>query len=301
MRSAVRALGDLAALRRRHRKMHVESELPHLVKLLDDDDPVVRKTLSEHFASCEGDVSAELDRLGIHLAEQDRTRLSDPLAPGRRRQIRNRWIVPQQGLDESGADWESFELLLHHLSELLHDGTSLRSSLPDAIDRITDEAIVHTAQNDERSLCEFLFGSGRFRGDKEGFYSPSNADLLWIIMNGKGNPIGLAVLAMLIGHRLDLTIGGCNFPAHFLAWIEIDGVPHLVDCFGGGRLISVDEIRSNSAVLTPDSRRAILGPCTMRDILLRILRNLHLAFTQHDRMEDAELAGDLILSLQGEQ
>ena len=66
MRSAVRALGDLAALRRRHRKMHVESELPHLVKLLDDDDPVVRKTLSEHFASCEGDVSAELDRLGIH-------------------------------------------------------------------------------------------------------------------------------------------------------------------------------------------------------------------------------------------
>jgi hypothetical protein len=39
----------------------------------------------------------------------------------------------------------------------------------------------------------------------------------------------------------------------------------------------------------------------MRDILLRILRNLHLAFTQHDRAEDAGLVGDLILSLQGEQ
>ena len=281
--------------------MHVETELPHLVRLLDDDDPVVRKTLSEHFAGCQGDVSTELDRLGIKLPEEDQTRLSALLAPGRRRHIRHQWFVPQQGLDETGVDWDSFELLLRHLSELLHDGTSLRSSLPDAIDRLADEAVLHNAHEDEKSLCEFLFASGRFRGDKEGFYSPSNADLLWIITNAKGNPIGLAVLAMLIGHRLDLTIGGCNFPAHFLAWITIEGDPHLVDCFGGGRLISVDEVRSNSAVLTPDSRRAILGPCTMRDILLRILRNLHLAFTQHDRVDDAGLAGDLISSLQDQR
>ncbi len=281
--------------------MHVETELPHLVRLLDDDDPIVRKTLSERFAECQGDVSSELDRLGIRLPEEDRTRLSNLLAPSRRRQIRDQWVVPQQGLDEGGGDWESFELLLRLLSELLHDGTSLRSSLPDAIDRIADEAVLYNAQEDEQSLCEFLFGSGRFRGDKEGFYSPSNADLLWIITNRKGNPIGLAVLAMLVGHRLDLAIGGCNFPAHFLAWITIEGNPHLVDCFGGGRIISVDDVRNNSAVLTPDSRRAIQGPCTMRDILLRILRNLHLAFTQYDRVDDMGLVGDLLSSLQGEQ
>ena len=281
--------------------MHVETELPHLVRLLDDDNPIVRKTLSERFAKCQGDVSSELDRLGIRLPEEDRTRLSNLLAPGRRRQIRNQWVVPQQGLDEGGADWESFEQLLRLLSELLHDGTSLRSSLPDAIDRIADEAVLNNAQGDEQSLCEFLFGSGRFCGDKEGFYSPSNADLLWIITNRKGNPIGLAVLAMLVGHRLDLDIGGCNFPAHFLAWITIEGNPHLVDCFGGGRIISVDDVRDNSAVLTPDSRRAIQGPCTMRDILVRILRNLHLAFTQHDRVDDMGLTADLLSSLQGEQ
>ena len=29
--------------------MHVENELPHLIKLLDDDDPAVRKVLSEQF------------------------------------------------------------------------------------------------------------------------------------------------------------------------------------------------------------------------------------------------------------
>ena len=181
-----------------------------------------------------------------------------------------------------------------------HDGTSLRPSLPDAIDQVSDEAVLNGSHRDERSLCNFLFGSGRFRGDQEGFYHPSNADLLWIIMNRKGNPIGLAVLAMLVAHRLNLSIGGCNFPAHFLAWISVEGDPHLVDCFGRGRLIAVEEIRRNSAVLTPDSRRAIEGPCTMRDILLRILRNLHLAFTQQDRGKDADLIGELLLSLQSE-
>ena len=278
--------------------MHVENELPHLIKLLDDEDPDVRRILSERFAACQGDVSTELSRLGITLEDQDRNLLGALLAPGRRSQIRTQWAIPEQGLDASSGDWESFELLLRLLSELLHDGTSLRPTLPDALDQLADEAVLNDAHRDEQALCEFLFGSGRFQGSKSGFYEPGNADLLWIIAKRRGNPLGLAVLAMLLAHRLELTIGGCNFPAHFLAWISVQGKPHLVDCFGAGRLIPVEEIRGNSAVLTPDSRRAIQGPCTMRDILTRMLRNLHLAFTQQDQPKDAVLIEELLLSLQ---
>ena len=241
---------------------------------------------------------ARISRLGITLEDQDRSRLSLLLAPGRRRHVRAQWAVPQQGLDTSSGDWESFELLLRLLSELLHDGTSLRATLPDALDQIADQAVLHGAHRDEPSLCQFLFGSGRFKGSQAGFYRPGNADLLWVITRRKGNPISLAVLAMLVAHRLELTIAGCNFPAHFLAWISVHGKPHLVDCFGAGRLIPVEEIRGNSAVLTPDSRRAIQAPCTMRDILIRILRNLHLAFTQQGQGDDAELVEELLQSLQ---
>jgi regulator of sirC expression with transglutaminase-like and TPR domain len=147
-------------------------------------------------------------------------------------------------------------------------------------------------------LCAFLFDSGRFVANKAGFYQTGNADLLWMITQRKGNPIGLAVLAMLVAHRLNLTVGGCNFPAHFLAWITIDGKDHLVDCFGSGRIISVAEIRSNSAVLTPDARRAVKGPCSMRDILLRILGNLQRAYSEQSALADANLIGELVLSLE---
>lgn len=277
--------------------MQVENELPHLVKLLDDEDPAVRKILSERFASCRGDLSRELIRLGITLPEGDRNRLGQLLAPGRRRSLRKQWFVPAQGLDASAGDWASFEMLLRLLSELLHDGTSVRPTLPDALDKLSDEAVLHNAHRNETALCRFLFGSGRFRGNKTGFYHPGNADLLWVITQRKGNPIGLAVLAMLVAHRLDLHIAGCNFPSHFLAWITIEGRDHLVDCYGAGRLISLDEIRGNAAALTPDSRRAIKAPCTMREILLRILGNLHLSFSQASRTEDAKLVEELVLSL----
>ncbi len=278
--------------------MQVENELPHLLRLLDDEDPAVCRIITERFAHYTGDVSRELSRLDIDLPEPDRTRLGQLLAPGRRRQLRDQWIVPAHGLDESTGDWEGFELLLRLLSELLHDGTSLRPTLPDALDQLADEVVLHDAHRDEASLCRFLFESGRFRANKTGFYDPGNADLLWILTNGRGNPIGLAVLAMLVGHRLDLRIAGCNFPAHFLGWITIKDQDHLVDCYGAGRLIPVDEIRNNSAVLTPESRRAIKRPCTLRHILLRILGNLHLAYSHARNLDDSELVEELILSLE---
>lgn len=278
--------------------MQVEKDLPHLVKLLDDDDPAVQACLRDRFSSCPGDLSQQLDSLGITLPEADRNRLGALLAPGRRRLLRNQWIVPAQGLDESDGDWESFEMLLRLLSELLHDGTTLRPSLPDALDRLSDEAVLHSAHHDEEALCRFLFEPDRFRANKSGFYQPENADLLWIVTQRKGNPIGLAVLAMLVAHRLGLRILGCNFPAHFLAWIVIDGRDHLVDCYGGGRLIPLEEIRTNSAVLTPESRRAIRRPCTMREILMRILGNLHLAYAEAGASDDAALVTELITSLE---
>jgi regulator of sirC expression with transglutaminase-like and TPR domain len=103
---------------------------------------------------------------------------------------------------------------------------------------------------------------------------------------------------MLVAHRLDLRVAGCNFPAHFLAWITVDGQDYLVDCYNGGRLISLDELRGNASVLTPDARRAIEQPCSLRAILRRMLGNLHLSFTQADRIEDAELVEDLIQSVE---
>ena len=275
--------------------------LPHLVRLLDDDHPEVRDSLARYFAACDGNLSEELSTLGITLDKGEQRRLSAFLAPGRRRHIREEWLVPSQGLDSHDGDWESFELLLRLISELLHDGTTLRPSLPDAIDHLADEMVLHNAHLDEEALCEYLFASGRFRANSQGYYEAVNSDLLWVLTNRKSNPLGLTCLAMLVARRLDLRLYGCNFPGHFLGWIGGVENARLVDCYHRGRIIPLRELRSNLSALSEEARQAIRYPCSLREILRRVLSNLRLAFSQDQRQEDLALIEDLALSISPEE
>jgi hypothetical protein len=277
--------------------MQTADELPFLVKLLDDEDPTVQQRLAERFAHYPGDLSGQLAELGITLTPADQDRLSRLLAPARRRHVRNEWFVPHGNLDGTEPDWESFEFLLRLLSDLLHDGTSLRPHFFEAIDRVAEDARLHAADTSEEDLCAFLFGSGLFKANSQGYYDSRNADLLWIINQGKGNPIGLAVLAMLVGSRLGLEIWGCSFPGHFLAWIGSVPDALLVDCYHRGRLISLRDLRDKPGILSPEARIAIQRPCTLREILQRILTNLQFSFVQAHRDEEIELVGELLQSL----
>lgn len=271
--------------------------LPHLVKLLDDDDRAVQAELADLFSDGPGDLSTELDELGLRLAPAQRSRLSDLLGPGRRRTLRSEWFVPDGGLDGSESGWATFEMLLRLLSDLLHDGVSLRPGLVDALDELADEVTVCEAGDDEESLCEHLFGSGRFRPNSQGYYDPENTDLLWILLHRKGNPIGLTVLAMLVARRLGLVIHGCSFPGHFLGWIGSGPDARLVDCYHRGRLVSLREIQAKPAQLSNEARLALQGPCSLHDILQRMLVNLQFALGQDGRREDAALIADLLESL----
>jgi regulator of sirC expression with transglutaminase-like and TPR domain len=226
-------------------------ELPFLLRLLDDDEPAVCRKLEEHFDAFRGDISHELDRLGIEIRATERKRL----------------------------------------------GTTLREPLPDVLDHLADEVVLRDAHRDARSLCEFLFGSGRFRGNSGGYYHPENGDLLWILTHRRGNPIGLALVAILVGQRLGLPIMGCNFPGHFLAWVGEGPETKLIDCYHRGRVISLEELRGSREALSPAAREAIKSPCTQRTILLRVIANLHLAFSQSGAAENADLARELLESL----
>ena len=278
--------------------MESVNELPYLVKLLDDEDPVVRRCLAEQFSRFPGDLGRELAEFGITLGPDEQRHLSRFLAPARHRHIRNEWLVPQSALDGPEPDWDRFEFLLLLLSDLLHDGTSVRPRLFDALDRIAEEVRLHAADASEEDLCAYLFGSGRFRANSQGYYDPRNADLLWIISTGQGNPIGLAVLAMLVGSRLDLQIWGCSFPGHFLAWIGTGPDSSLVDCYSHGRIIPLQDLKTNPELLSPEVRLAIQRPCTLREILRRILTNLQLAFVQDQSNEEIQLVGELLQSLE---
>jgi len=120
--------------------MSNKAQLRHLICLLDDDHEDIQAALKTEFNKFDGDVSDHIASLGIDISPADQSKLSELLLPGRRTKLSEEWSVPEN-LNE---DWDSFEHLLRILCDYMHDGISLRSSLNDAIKKITIQSRTQT-------------------------------------------------------------------------------------------------------------------------------------------------------------
>lgn len=271
-------------------------EAAALLSLLEDDDAIVRDALEQRLRETTGDMSHQIAALGVDLSPGDRRLLAQFLRPGRRGILVDEWSVPSSGLWEPSDDWECFEHLLGLISDFLHDGIVLRPTLMDQLDLLAAE-MEQEGVSTVNELRNALFGSGRFVGNGSDYYDAQNSDLCWVISEGRGNPISLALVFMLVGHRLGLEVDGCNFPGHFVARIGLDGEDYLVDCFNGGELLQVKEVLKRQGALTPNIGQILEHPASFAQILRRVLHNLCFTFSKRQRKEDAMLLNRLAASL----
>lgn len=270
-------------------------ELDALLRLLDDETPEVRQRVTERLALSSGDISEWLATRTRQLSEHEQALLSEFLRPPRRENLARDWIAPSGGAAALQEDWDTFEAMLRALSDFLHDGISLRLPLSDALDLLAEEASESGVVN-AIELRLFLFAGGRLIGHKDNYNDPRNSDLAWCLAEGKSNPLGLCLIFILVGRRLEFEIEGVNFSGHFLCRIREDGFPIIIDCYNKGQL-HLQSTLLESPELTK-AQRAILresvGPGT---ILLRLLNNLNNSLKKSGRAEDAQLTMDLMATL----
>ncbi|MES2659971.1 MAG: transglutaminase-like domain-containing protein [Verrucomicrobiota bacterium] len=271
-------------------------ELDALLRLLDDETPEVRSRVSERFALCGGDISEWLATRPRQLSEHEKELLAEMLSPPRREILSREWIAPSGGAWALQEDWESFEALLRTLSDFLHDGISLRQPLSDALDLIAEEA-ADEGVSSANELRSFLFDSKRLSANQENYYDVRNSDLAWCIAEGRSNPLGLCLIFILVGRRLDLEVEGVNFPGHFMCRIFEDSFPLIIDCFDKGQLHLQSTLLESPELTRPqrDLLRQSAGPGI---ILLRLLNNLNQSLEKAERTEDAELIKELLATLE---
>ena len=264
-----------------------------MISLLDDETPGVRDRVAVRIADvATGDLSEWLASREVPLPAGDESLLSGMLGPSRREMLRREWVVPSGGRAALAEDWERMEALLRALSDFLHDGVTLRQPLSDALDLLTEEATKADCFM-EKALIEFLFSDGRLKGNRKGYHDPRNADLAWVLTEGKSNPIGLSLILLLVARRLDLDVEGVNFPGHFLCRIHRDGEPWIVDCFDKGKLHRQSELMAGNSELTRQQKRLIEATADPGAILQRLLNNLIVALHRADRIEDSTLVREL--------
>ncbi len=270
-------------------------ELDALVRLLDDETPAVRNRVAQRLALCTGDLSEWLATWPRTLSKKERGLLSELLRPPHREALIREWIAPTGGAAALQEDWETFESLLRTISDFLHDGISLRQPLSDALDLLAEEASddgIGTANE----LRSFLFDGIRLTANPEKYHDPRNSDLAWCIAEGLSNPLGLCLIFMLVGRRLNLDVEGVNFPGHFLCRIFEDGFPVIIDCYDHGRL-HLQHTLLESPELNRTQREFLRQSADPGAILQRLLNNLHHALKQAARDEDAALINELQATL----
>jgi len=264
------------------------AELNALLRLLDDETPLVRDRVAARIDCCGGDLSAWLSANPRVLTAQERRLLVDMLRPARRATLAREWTTTSPDAAALRDGWDLLETLLRVLSDFLHDGITPRPALPAALDRLAAEASA-SGVSDEMALRRFLFESKQLTGNEDDYNDSRNSDLAWSIAAGRSNPIGLCLIYMLVARRMHLHVEGVNFPGHFLCRIYQEGYPIVIDCFDGGQIHLQATLMEKESDLTRQQRaqlRLAADPCT---ILVRILNNLVGAFKQAERGEDAAL------------
>jgi regulator of sirC expression with transglutaminase-like and TPR domain len=270
-------------------------ELDALLRLLDDETPEVRQRVAERLAMCGGDISEWLSTRQDPLNGHERVLLSEMLSPPRREILTRDWIAPTGGAAALQEDWETFEALLRALSDFIHDGITLRQPLSDALDLLAEEAVEEGVVS-ALELRKFLFKGQRLSGNQQDYHDVRNSDLAWCLAEGRSNPLGLCLIFMLVGRRLELEVEGVNFPGHFMCRIFEDGIPVIIDCFDKGQL-HLQMTLLESSDLTRSQREILcqsVGPGTL---LIRLLNNLNAALEQDNRIEDAHLIKELLGTL----
>lgn len=270
--------------------------LPYLLRLLDDEQPDVRQVVSEKLSQFGGDLSDQVAGLGIDLSPKDRQVLSQLLQPARRKTLRDSWFVPAKALLEADGDWDLFEAFLRMISDYLHDGVSLRPSLSDSLDDLADES-AELGLNDPIPLASWLFDEQRFTSNREDYYNPRNSDLEEVLEQGKGNPLSLSLILILVAQRRKIPIYGCNYPGHFLCWTDTSSGPLVIDPYNKARTLAVKQILANNPGLSLTSRETLVAPARQIDMLRRLLSNLAHTFNQIDATEDLLLIQELTESL----
>ena len=127
------------------------------------------------------------------------------------------------------------------------------------------------------ALNRLLFEELGFHGNSEDYYDPRNSYLNDVLDRRTGIPITLSTLYMEVARRAGLEVAGVGLPGHFIVKVSLPGAEVLLDPYHGGARLSaadcqrrLDRIFEGRVRLRPE----LLAPCTRKEILARMLRNL---------------------------
>lgn len=151
---------------------------------------------------------------------------------------------------------------------------------------------------------EFFFEDQKFQPNVNDYYNPLNNYLNIVLEKRTGIPITLSLLYIYLLRSLNFKVLPVNFPSHFLVKYVLDENSNqsiVIDVFNKGRIMddyTLHELLNNTYSKTniPISN-TLLDKASTSQILIRILNNLKVGYTEIDKIDKIKLINEMILSL----
>lgn len=222
-----------------------QSELQHLIKLLDDESDFVYENIKERLIF-HGDNSINFIK--------EYADLTDPVIEQRANEI-----ISTINFDKLEQKFKNLDM--NENKELLEEAIFLISSFgyPDinidnykmildkmALDiekKIDDMGYLKNTNLDIINIInDYLFVEKRFDGNSENYYDADNSYINKVIDKKTGIPVSISVLYILLSKRLNLPVFGVNLPSHFIIKYQDSTEEFFIDPFNKGIVISRDEV-----------------------------------------------------------
>jgi regulator of sirC expression with transglutaminase-like and TPR domain len=149
------------------------------------------------------------------------------------------------------------------------------------------------------ALREILFTEEGFQGNAEEYSDPRNSYLNEVLERRTGLPITLSVVVIEVARRAGLPVSGVGFPTHFIVRYEDRPEPHFLDPFHQGRDLSRAALMRRWRRVTHGApwQEEALGALPDGRILVRVLTNLKVVYTQRQEFRRALAVGEKLMLL----
>lgn len=266
-----------------------KTQLPFLIQLLDDNSPQVREQVIRELLSFGPSLEEELLALCDVLTHRQRSVVKNILSSYRDAvKLRQEWHQwPHHSRDIVQLE-RACELLA-----FIQYGWMPPVRLCDLLDDLAGGFLASGLATDAVGLSRYLF-TRQLRGNVDDYYNPLNCNLIHVIESGKGLPISLTIIYMLVGRRVGIQIDGCSVPGHFLARVDLSGREMFFDCFNRGRVLTIAEVEERRTSLPPQQQHLMNEPASAIAIVTRLLHNLINAYELAEEPDKVELAQGLL-------
>jgi regulator of sirC expression with transglutaminase-like and TPR domain len=272
--------------------MHVDpQQLPHLLALLDDEDPTVQDQVRLAFKAFGADLEHQLTSYLGGLSATATQQVEDWCAAIRVERFQAHWLDWLDLDDDKQALEEALAWLSYLQSEWAAD--SLRDLLDQLARRYREEHPHHSVPE----MMAFLFVEQGFMAPERDYYHPRNSNLVTVVNRRRGLQISLACLAILVGHRLDLAVEGFNMPGHFMVMSNDNGAVMLYDVFNQGQPLPAEAHAYLEQSLTMQEVSLHDLQASSYQIVLRVLRNLVNAYQHHENHDQMRFFQSLLEQL----